>query len=303
MGILLDTAKFWLNQGIATIPIYYKQKQPKIKWLPYTENLPTEGDITAWFLTDIIPTNIGIIAGWNDLTILDFDNLDRYKDWYRWVKTSENDIVRQIAKETRSVISSRGIHLYIYCADAKNMKMNGIDILAKRKYALIPPSIHPNGTKYTLYRDVMPIRVQRFNDLFPSDWLKCAQIERTANQKQSVNKSTPIPPHTENKTPNAWTIAGTEDNIKDTIERIKQHYRIEDFFSAASLKDSGNGYKMTCCPFHDDHNPSFWIDTKKQICGCHSGCTMEPLDVIDLYARLKNISNQQAIHKLARTIA
>ena len=83
-------------------------------------------------------------------------------------------------------------------------------------------------------------------------------------------------------------------------ERIKQQLRVEDFFPSA-IESGGNGrWKLARCPFHDDHNPSFWIDTKQQLCGCHSGCTPLPLDVIGLYARLHGIDNTAAIKEMAR---
>ncbi len=47
-------------------------------------------------------------------------------------------------------------------------------------------------------------------------------------------------------------------------------------------------------------NPSFWVDTKAQLCGCFSGCTNVPLDAINLYARLHGISNVAAIKEMSR---
>ena len=47
-------------------------------------------------------------------------------------------------------------------------------------------------------------------------------------------------------------------------------------------------------------NPSFWIDTTRQLCGCHAGCTPKPLDVIDLFARICSLGNDEAIRVLSR---
>ena len=56
------------------------------------------------------------------------------------------------------------------------------------------------------------------------------------------------------------------------------------------------------CPLHDDAEPSFWIDTRDQVCGCFAGCTSKPLDVINLYARLCGLNNREAIFQLARLL-
>lgn len=59
------------------------------------------------------------------------------------------------------------------------------------------------------------------------------------------------------------------------------------------LQVSRNG--MTCCPFHDDRHPSMKLNERYFYCfGC--GATD---DVIDLAARLFNLSNYEAAQKLA----
>ena len=37
-------------------------------------------------------------------------------------------------------------------------------------------------------------------------------------------------------------------------------------------KPSGNGWRLACCPFHEDRNPSFGFNTKTGQWVCHSGC-------------------------------
>jgi len=52
------------------------------------------------------------------------------------------------------------------------------------------------------------------------------------------------------------------------------------------------------CPFHADHDPSFWVDTELGIFGC-SACKVRG-DVINLYALAKGLPMQQAIREMAR---
>ena len=64
-------------------------------------------------------------------------------------------------------------------------------------------------------------------------------------------------------------------------------------------KKAAGSRMMIQCPFHDDKTPSFWIDTQRGLCGCHT-CGMKPLDVINLFARLNQVSNQEAIRELGK---
>lgn len=69
-----------------------------------------------------------------------------------------------------------------------------------------------------------------------------------------------------------------------TVRQAAEHYE---------LQVSRNG--MTCCPFHDDRHPSMKLNERYFYCfGC--GATD---DVIDLAARLFNLSNYEAAQKLA----
>ena len=85
-----------------------------------------------------------------------------------------------------------------------------------------------------------------------------------------------------------------------TVDRIKARYRLEELLPIEQA--TGDHYYLTRCPLHDDHNPSMWVDTDQHICGCHAGCTDKPLDVVNLYARIHDLSNSEAIRELARGI-
>jgi len=60
---------------------------------------------------------------------------------------------------------------------------------------------------------------------------------------------------------------------------------------------------MGLCPMHDDHEPSFRVDTVGGRCNCFStSCRLNDprgLDVIELYGRLHNLDNKDAIRALA----
>ena len=88
----------------------------------------------------------------------------------------------------------------------------------------------------------------------------------------------------------------------DIIKRIKAALPIYDCASRltelkTSDKGAGRWYRGRC-PFHDDQNPSFWIDTERNLWGCHA-CG-ERGDVINLYAKNKGVTVNQAIKDLSK---
>jgi len=99
---------------------------------------------------------------------------------------------------------------------------------------------------------------------------------------------------------NPWQVVNRTGNYSGSlVSKIKKHYRIEDYFPDATPTSADNRWLMARCPLHDDSNPSMWIDTREQICGCFSGCTNKPLDVINLYSRIHGIDLVNTIYVLA----
>lgn len=97
------------------------------------------------------------------------------------------------------------------------------------------------------------------------------------------------------------------------VEQIREKLDIAKFVAPHTngLKPSGKGFLIGRCPFHQspDDPPSkrkFWVNVEKKICGCFvQDCQAQapggkPMDVVNFYARLKGISNNQAIEELAK---
>ena len=78
------------------------------------------------------------------------------------------------------------------------------------------------------------------------------------------------------------------------FELIKQVVRVPEAAAYYGLQVSRNG--MACCPFHDDRHPSMKLNERYFYCfGC--GATG---GVIDLVARLFDLSSYEAAQKLAQ---
>lgn len=84
------------------------------------------------------------------------------------------------------------------------------------------------------------------------------------------------------------------------IQELKQKPLV-DFFEThlnISLIKSGNKY-CCLCPIHNDSNPSFYIDPKKNKCSCFGSCGLINGDIIDFTSKYKSFSVNESIHWLA----
>lgn len=281
----MDTAFFeaailWVARGIGVIPVVFRGKRPACAWQQYQDRLPTIVELGQW---NAKPHNLGVVCGWKGLTVLDFDSLDGWRLWREW---AQGDIIANyVATHTYQVMTARGVHVYVFTdRTTRSRPMGFMDIKGKGGMVLAPPSIHPSGAVYQALRDDAEIaRVPSVEDILPPAWIR---------------EPEPMPSPTEPATLDPWDVANrAEAPMGISVEEIKKRVRIETFFS--NLTPTGRGYFLALCPLHDDHNPSMWVDTGRQLCGCYVGCTKKPLDVINLWARMKGISNDEALRELA----
>ena len=275
----LQQAKFWLNQGIATIPIGYRSKRPDRRhlkngeWHEFKDRLPTEQELSRWFSSPL--QNIGLVCGWQNLAIVDFDNLDAYDLWMQIY--GQNGYA-----DTYTVSTGRGWHLYFFIEDLPphTMKWTGGEIKASG-YCLIPPAIHPSGTPYKAVCLDMPIMtIGSIYDILP---------ESVFGYQASGENLPCIGVDFDPFNPVSSTQNGSYSEINERV-------RILSFFPDA--RRTGDGWYTVTCPFHDDRNASGWIDDKRNRIGCHK-CITGSLSIIDLYMRLNSCSKEAAVIELS----
>lgn len=283
-GTQLDLVFWFVSRGFSVIPCHLGTKIPKIKWGIYQKQLPTEDELIRWFR---IPSNAAVVTGTNNLVVIDFDDLTEYLRWSLWAGTEGSAAARQVLYDSYKVRTARGIHLYTRCtSEIKNLHFGKIDVKGRGGLVTLPGSIHPSGAIYTEYQvGEFPIWSE-LRELFPKETLKLMERAQPPTRKMIVDRD--IVDYS--------TAQVLDMEVSVNVEEVKRAHRIEDYISDITF--TGDHWGVAKCPFHEDANPSFWVDTEKQLCGCFSGCTTVPLDVINLYARLHNLNNSDAIRQL-----
>jgi len=304
---LFDQARRWVELGIAVIPVRYREKQPDGRVLPggqwarFQKELPTEKDLRRWFCYGF--RNLGVVCGWNNLVVLDFESVD---GWLTW-KT-------RAGFESYSVITRRGVHTYLFSesGEVPNVHRRGeIDIQGPGRYVLGAGSVHPTGAVYMALDEAVAIcRVGSVYDVLPEarQWEQEAREAATTAALSSGPGPGVIMPVNACSTKiyqdfsagaglDADPWAAAERSGEDLITTIKRRFRLLSFFSDAEKTDNSGRWWVARCPFHDDHNPSFWIDAARNLGGCYAGCGTN-IDVINFVARRQGISNRAAIEYL-----
>lgn len=287
-----------LHMGIATIPLRHRGKEPEASmmggaWERYKDHLPTEYDLLRWFGSGW--QNYGVVCGWDNLAVIDFDNADQYSLWLNYYNQYLMRIY-ELQCPPYTVQSARGAHVYIRLyGDYYNQRRQGIDVKV-HGYVVGAGSVHPTGTQYLAIHPEM-----HFPQVFDLDtWLPPELFPKLQNEAV-LRQIDPLPmtfDNLSNATYDPFAQAARVTDL-DLLSTVKSRVRIEHFFPQAT-KTSADGRWLACaCPFHDDNRPSAWIDTRRQLFGCNV-CGFRPMDSVNLYARTHNMSDKEAINAMAK---
>lgn len=244
--------------------LYYKiERESKQgfekKWNKASGNTYTDDDteLQTWLNTG---NNYGVLTGYNDLLVVDFDDEEAHKK------------LAPCLPETFVVESgSGGYHYYYFCSDMQSKQQlvgDEDEVLVDLQYngcgAVGPGSTHPNGEAYSVENnhEITEISVDDLRrcilDVFgvesiPSDW--------QPSQQPRVDRQ--------------------EDN--EIVDKIRDEITVFDITSI----DSPGVYSA---PYREDSNPSFSVNqdgTKWNDFGLDEGG-----DVFSLYAKLNDYNVQ-----------
>lgn len=277
MNKLLETAKHWIEAGFPVLPVHFMSKKAMVPWEELQTRLPSHTELANWFYSSL--RNIGLIVG-NGLVVIDFDLQEAFDYWLP-------EFLAKYPGGTYMVKTRRGVHVYVHTEQpAKNYHGAILDIKAERGYVLIPPSVHPSGFEYQVLLNVPVLQVERLEDVLPGYFMPAPEVVESGIRIQCAVCDDP------------WEMADNAGEV-DSVQEIRARHSILSLLPDAKSSDRAGRWYVANCPFHDDKTPSFWIDTRRGLCGCRK-CNLKPMDVINLFAKLNKVSNQEAIRELGK---
>jgi len=270
----LDHALRWYDSGVTPIPLRPMSKAPLVWWKKLQKIIPGRNVIELWF--ERPDRNLAVLCGGQtNLTVLDFDSMAAWAEWR---------VDAPALAQTYSVRTKRGVHAY-FSTDTPlptRLKVGLADVKANG-YVLGVPSVHPSGALYRVWNDAPVLKVQ-------TDDLMLSLPGRESVPAVERLPVDPIEP--------PFSMRRLVDQIKAAWPILYLARSITDLQST----DGGAGtWYMGICPFHEDHAPSFWVNTKRGRYGCFSpACEAHRSgDVIDLYGRLHSLSTRLAIQAMS----
>jgi len=293
----LQHALEFLKMGISLIPLGHRSKLPEDSltggtWSQYFTQVNTEYELVNWLGSGWL--NYGVVCGWRNLVVIDFDSMEFFDIWKLWSESNDTEYVCDTAFKVRT---SRGMHVYVMTSvPACNDKRRGIDVQAQRKFVVGPGCVHPNNTQYQAVGEMIFPVVDDIESILPLDLFPRVTRDVAVGAMEPTQIT-----HTNTEYSYDPYQAAMFDNSEDLITKVKRATRIENFFANVRRTSADSRWLVTKCLFHDDNNPSAWIDTRRQLYGCNV-CNFKPLDVINLYARMHNLNDSAAVTALANEI-
>jgi len=298
----INYAKRFLENGIAIIPLRHRGKEPESAmmggtWERYKTELPTQYQVMCWLVNGW--QNYGVVAGWGNLAMIDFDNADAFQLWQTYY---DQQLVRiyELTAPPYTVKSARGAHVYIRLyGDYANQKRQGVDVKV-HGYVVGPESVHPSGAVYTAMGEEFNFpQVFHLDTWLPPELFPHVAPSASVGQIEALQMTFDKPSQ---GVYDPFAVAsGQGGGGLDLLSTVKASVRIESMFPDA-IKTSADGRWLAArCPFHDDKKPSFWIDTRRQLCGCQV-CGMKPMDAVNLYARMHNMSESASVSAMAQEV-
>jgi len=302
MSALLDQVLSWLARGIAVFPV--RGKNPALKeWKWLQGSLPSEAQVRRWMIG---ANGYGIVAGWQGLTILDFDQGSWYRAWLQWAR-ARGGIAQLVAEHSYRVQTRKGLHVYVYSATSgENINLRGrFDLLAKSRYALGAGSVHPSGLRYeALDEDAPIIRIHDVRDILPP-FVVDAERALSCDTRPSCLSCQEPAQAAEPASMATWPSIQGAIGYLDWQTRIEQAKLVPIWdvlgLDIAAAKVTSSHHMMCCCPVHHDEHPSLSVDTVKNRVSCLAGCTgARGWDSIDAVKWKYGASFQRAVWLLTQ---
>ena len=256
-------ALWWIKRDFLPIPIQPNSKKIVHGFGVYQDKIGNPERVHQWFGPKTL-ANIAV-CGTQTSLILDFDDPDLYKFWAGKFPAESRTYTEQTPRG--------GYHVF---AHAWSRDLAGVALI--------------KGVELKRVVLVYPSRV----DNQPYGRGAGDLLDLDAGYVLSPLSQAPIAPR----------LPPAAAHSKDSLQKIKSAFSCLALIQSARpdtrVPQSSRRFITAACPFHDDTEPSFWIDTDRNLWGCHA-CNIRG-DVINLYARLKGLSNDQAIREMGEKL-
>jgi hypothetical protein len=158
-NLIAGAAAEYLARGWSVLPVRARDKRPLIAWEPLQTARPSENDVVEWF--ERWPdANIGIVTGEiSNLIVVDVDSKHGGDDSIERLQQRFGSLPPTAESKT----GGGGRHLYfahpgILCRNRAGLTQ-GIDLRGDGGYVVAPPSVHPNGRRYTWAQGHSPAEI------------------------------------------------------------------------------------------------------------------------------------------------
>lgn len=260
---IVQVCQWWLNRGFALLPAQRDKKYLLGGYGQFQRKIENIDQALEIFTTSN-RFNLAVSCP-RDRFILDFDDMNLYASWNR----------SNIETYTEITPVRGGAHVFFLgCVPDGLVARPGVEFL---KVCLVYPSM-VEGKQY----------IQGNGEIAQAD-----VINVFAGLTQPGTKTVYLRYVEEKK-------ARRSTDGESKISRIKREWDIKQVFEKyrPGMRWKGNGRMLSSlCPWHKDKHASFFIDLELQRFKCHA-CGVQG-DVINAYARLNNITNSEAIAKMA----
>jgi hypothetical protein len=259
----VQAALWWFERDFLVLPLQPNSKKIVPGFGLYQDKITNPERVYQWFSERSL-SNLAV-CGTQTSLILDFDDPDLYKFWAGKFPNESRTYTEQTPRG--------GYHVFAHTwgRDLKGVILiKGVEL--KRVVAVSPSRV-----------DNKPY-IRGAGDLLDLD---ATLVLSPLLQAPIISRSSRVDIH-----------------AKGNLQKIKSAFSCLALLQAAKpdlkIPRSSKRFITVPCPFHDDKEPSFWIDTDRNLWGCHACNTRG--DVINLYARLKNITNNEAIRAMGETL-
>lgn len=157
---LAEYIDLYRSLGLCVIPAVHGDKRPEIAWEPFQRRKPSEEEIARWF-GDGRPHNIAIVCGQvsDNLTVLDFDDVEVYKEFFSTEKIERETMVVRTGGNKR--------HAYFRSSEPTpsfKIPQLRLEVRSDGNIVVAPPSLHPSRNSYE-FVDPGVRKILRVDDL------------------------------------------------------------------------------------------------------------------------------------------